>query len=126
MLGNAHQWILNWEKVYKGDISNKKGMKDCWMKFPKLVYWHLWIEQNQRIFQNIVQPPGKIVTNTQALMGEVLKINQISRNKAKLIVNEIMWLHSFNYIASNFEPLSKKLETWEIRFDNSQFVNWMK
>ena len=96
------------------------------MKLSKLVCWHLWIEHNQRIFHNIDQPPEKIVIKTQALMGEVLKTNQISRNKAKLTVNEIMWLHSFNFVDSDFEPLSKKLETWEIRFDNSQFGNWMK
>ena len=59
-------------------------------------------------------------------MGEVLKIYHISRNKAKLTVDEIMWLHSFNFIASDFEPPSKKLETWEIRYDKSQFGNWMK
>ena len=71
LLGNAQHWFVNWEKAYKGDLDKKKGIKECWMKLPKLVYWHLWIERNHRIFQNKDQPPGKIVTKTQALMGEV-------------------------------------------------------
>ena len=67
----------------------KKGIKQCWMMLPKLVCWHLWIECSHIIIQNKDQMPGKIVSKTQALMGKVLKINQIARNKAKLTPNDI-------------------------------------
>ena len=63
--------------------------------------------------------PGKIVSKTHALMGEVLKINQIARNKVKLTANEITWMHSFNFFATDIERTPKKLETWEIRLDKS-------
>ena len=70
--------------------------------------------------------PGKIVSNMQALIGEVLKINQITRNKTKLAANEINWMHSFNSSDESIDIPLKKLEIWEIRLDKSQFGNWMK
>ena len=59
-------------------------------------------------------------------MGEVIKVNQVSRNKVKLSANEVNWMHSFNASSSDNEPIPRKLETWEIRLDKSQFRNWMK
>ena len=59
-------------------------------------------------------------------MGEVLKINQIAKNKIKINANEINWMHSFNFSANDIEASPKKLEIWEIRLDKSQFGNWMK
>ena len=35
--GNVQLWLVNWEKVYTGDVVNKKGMKQCWLMLPKLV-----------------------------------------------------------------------------------------
>ena len=69
---------------------------------------------------------GKIVAKTQALMGEVLKINQIARNKAMLEANEIKWMQSFNASYISIDPNPKRLEIWEIRLDKSQFGNWLK
>ena len=109
--------------MYTGDLVNKKGMKQCWLMLPKIVCWHLWIECNHRIFQNKDQMLGKIVSKTQALMGEVFKTNKIARNKTKLAANEIKWLQSFNSSAIDIDPILKKLEIWEIRMDKSQFGN---
>ena len=69
---------------------------------------------------------GKIVAKTQALMGEVLKINQIARNKAMLEANEIKWMQSFNSSAIDIDPIPTRMEIWEIRMDKSQFGNWLK
>ena len=62
----------------------------------------------------------------QALMGEVLKINQIAKNKSKLTANEVNWMQSFNSSSIDIDPIPKKLDIWEIRLDKSQFGNWMK
>jgi len=35
--GNVQQCFTNWEKAFKGDLNNKKGVKDCWMKLPKII-----------------------------------------------------------------------------------------
>ena len=59
-------------------------------------------------------------------MGEVLKINQVAKNKSKIITNENNWMHSFNSSVVDIDPILKKLEIWEIRLDKSQFGNWMK
>ena len=59
-------------------------------------------------------------------MGEILKINQIPRNKAKIEDNEFKWMQSFNVANISIDPGSKRLEVWEIRLDKSQFGNWLK
>ena len=57
----------------------------------------------------------------QALMGEVIKVNQLTRNKVKLSANEVNWMQSFNASAIDIDPTPRKLEIWEIRLDKSQF-----
>ena len=93
---------------------------------PRIVCWHLWLERNKRIFQNKEQSPEKIVSKMQALMGEIIKTNQVARNKTKLSPNEMEWMHSFNVSAIDTDLTLKKLEIWEIRLDKSQFGNWLK
>jgi len=34
---NMQQCFTNWEKAFKGDLNNKKGVKYCWMKLPKII-----------------------------------------------------------------------------------------
>ena len=56
-------------------------------------------------------------------MGEVIKVNQISRNKVNLSANEVNWMQSFNTSTTDIDPTPRKLEIWEIRLDKSQFGN---
>ena len=61
----------------------------------------------------------------QALLGEIVSVMVIPKNKAKLTDIESNWLQNFNFSADS--DLGKKhLENWEIRFDKSQFENWLK
>ena len=58
-------------------------------------------------------------------MGEILNVMVVPKNKANLADNEINWMQIFNF--SVVTDLAKKqLENWEIRFDKSQFENWLK
>ena len=103
----------------------KKEFKECWLKLPKLICLCIWIKCNLRIFQDKAQPAWKIVTKAQDLMGEILNVKVVPKNKGNLIGNEINWLQNFNFFADT--NLAKKhLENWEIRFDKSQFENWLK
>ena len=56
-------------------------------------------------------------------MGEVIKVNQLARNKVKLSANEVNWMQSFNASAIDNDPTSRKLEIWEIGLGKSQFRN---
>ena len=58
-------------------------------------------------------------------MGEIVSVMVIPKNRAKLTGNESNWLQNFNFSA-NTDLAKKHLENWEIRFDKSQFENWMK
>ena len=84
----------------------KKGFKECWMKLPKLIDRYIWIEHNLIIFQDKAQPAWKIVTKVQALMGEILNVMVIPKNKSNLTDTEINWLQNFNFFTDTY--LAKK------------------
>ena len=58
-------------------------------------------------------------------MGEIVNVMVVPKNKANLIENEINCLQNFNF-SIDIDLAKKHLENWEIRFDKSQFENWLK
>ena len=123
--GNIQDCFINWEKCIVGELAQKKGLRACWLKLPKIICWCIWIERNQRIFQNKNQPAWKIVAKTNALLGEVVSISKIPNNKVGLTDNENNWMQSLNiHVANSIAP--KKLEEWEVQLDKSQFENWLR
>ena len=95
------------------------------MKIPKIICWCIWNECNHRILQDIAQLAWKIAIKANALMGEIVSVLRISKNKGNLIDNEKNWLQSLNiYAESNLAK--KQLENWEVRLDKSYFENWLK
>ena len=102
--------------MYKGELDKKKGSRLCWMKIPKVICWCIWIERNQRIFQDKAQPTWKIAIKANSIMGEIVSVLKIPKNKAKLTDKESNLLQSFNFSIET--TLAKKqLENWEIRLD---------
>ena len=104
--------------MYKGELEHKKGVIACWLKLPKMVCWCIWIERNQRVFQNKSQPAWKVVANINTLLGEVVSIAKIPNNKEELTVGEKKWMQKLNVLAENSINI-KKLEDWEIQMDKS-------
>ena len=130
--GDVQQWaesiqelFINWENRYHGKLVQKKGVKDCWLKLLKITCWCIWLERNQRIFQNKSQPEWKITTKINALLGEVVRSKKIPNNNAELTEKENKWMQSLNIQPTN-SIASNKLEDWEIRMDKSQFENWLR
>ena len=58
---NIHDCINNWENLYPGELNEKRGVRSCWLKIPKLICWCLWNERNYRIFQDKMQLTCKVV-----------------------------------------------------------------
>ena len=54
--GSNQEFFIHWGKMYKGELTKKKGLRACWQKLAKIVCWCVWKERNQRIFQNRHQP----------------------------------------------------------------------
>ena len=92
---------------------------------PKVICWCIWIERNQRIFQDTTQLAWKIAIKVNSLMGEIVSVLKIPHNKAKLTDKASNWIQSFN-LSAEISLATKQLENWEIRIDKSQFENWMK
>ena len=122
---NIHDCINNWENLYPGELNEKRGVRSCWLKIPKLICWCLWNERNYRIFQDKMQLTCKVVVKIQALVMEVNNISKIPSNKGTLTEKEKEKMKNLTPLADNLVA-AKKLETWEIRMDNSQFGNWLK
>ena len=93
---------------------------------PKVMFWNIWIEQNQRIFKNMYQNPEQAVVKTQALVGEILNASKISKNKTKLTPDEANWIGSFNISDLAIDTVKKPVEVWKLRMDQTQFDIWMK
>ena len=93
--------FLSWDNLYQGELTNKKGLKACWMKLPKIIYWCLWNERNHRIFQDKNQAAWKTIIKINALFEEVVSISKIPNNKENLTDNEQNWMQSLNIKAVN-------------------------
>ena len=122
---NIHDCLHNWERLYQGELREKKGVRSYWLKIPKLICWCLWNERNYRIFQDQKQPPCKIVVKIQALLMEIISISKLPSNKGSLTEKEREWMRNVKPLADNFVA-AKQMEAWEIRMDNSQFGIWLK
>ena len=122
---DIHDCLHNWERLYQGELCEKKGVRSCWLKIPKLICWCLWKERNYRIFQDKKHPPCKIVIKIQALLMEIISISKLPSNKGSLTEKEREWMRNVKPLADNFVA-AKQMEAWEIRMDNSQFGIWLK
>ena len=122
---NIQVCFLSWDNFYQGELTNKKGLKACWMKLPKIICWCLWIERNHRIFQDKNQPAWKTIIKINALLKEVVRISKIPNNQENLTVNEKNWMYSLDIKTVNNMAVNK-VEDWEIRLDKSQFENWLR
>ena len=100
-------------------------MRACWQKLPKIVCWCIWLERNQRIFQNKSQPAWQVSAKIKALLGEVVRNTKIPPNKAELTEKEKIWMQSLK-IQENNSIAINKLENWEIRLDKFQLENWLR
>jgi len=118
-------WFTSWEKQYHGELIQKNGIRDCWLKLPKLICWGIWNERNHRIFQEKAQPAWKIASKVNALLGEIVSISKIPINKGTLTEKEGNWMKSLKIMAVN-EAAAIKMEEWDIRMDCDQFESWLK
>ena len=108
--GNNQEFFINWENRYKGELGQKKGLRACWSKLPKIVCWCIWLERNQRIFQNRSQPAWRVTAKINALLGEVVRCTVNPNNKAKLTKKEKKWMQRFNIQENN----STVIKNWRI------------
>ena len=93
---------------------------------PKVMCWNIWIERNQRIFKDKAQTPEQIAAKMQALMGEIMSMEHMPKNKTKLSCDEVSWMQSFKITELDTTKVKRSLEVQEIRMEKSQFQIQMK
>ena len=90
------------------------------------MFWNIWIERNQIIFNDMYQNLEQILVKTQALVGDILNDSKMSKNQTKLTPDEVNWMDSFNIVELDIETVKKIVEVWELRMDQTQFDIQMK
>ena len=90
------------------------------------MFWNIWIERNQRVFKDKDHTPEQIASKIQALMGEIMNMSLLPKNKTKLSPDEVSWLQSFKIIELDTIKIKISLEVWEIRMDSALFEISMK
>ena len=91
------------------------------MTLPKVMFWNIWIERNQRVFKDKYQTPGQIVMKMQAHPQEILNVSLMPKNNTKLMPDEANWMDSFKIFELDIYMVKKPLEVWELRIDETQF-----
>ena len=90
-------------------MTQKKGVRACWMKLPKIICWCIWNERNHRIFQDKIQSAWKTAVKVNALFKEVVSISKVPNNKENMTDKEKNWMQSLNIMAIN-NMAAKKLD----------------
>ena len=81
---SIQQCYATWDHMYQGNLDNKTGFKTCWRMIPKVMFWNIQIERNQRIFKDKCQTLEQIVVKTQALMGEIMNASLMLKKRPSL------------------------------------------
>ena len=123
---SIQRFFISWDQAYQGNLDNKASFKNCWKTLPKVMFWNIWIERNQRVFKDKAQIPEQIAAKTQALMGEIMNMSSFPKNMTKLSPDEVSWMQSFKINDLDTIMVKRYLEVWEIRMDPTLFEISMK
>lgn len=76
----------NWKCMYPGGTSQNLQIKEAWLALPKLICWHIWLERNQRIFNDKKSDPKitwvKIKSHLKECVGDQLDRADLSNQDA--------------------------------------------
>ena len=74
--------FARWMSRYPGILSNSHEWRKIWQSIPKFLWWKIWLERNELIFNSKAMKPEIVATKATALLLEVVgKKFQIESNK---------------------------------------------
>ena len=62
--------FCSWKERYPRVLKKKSIWTRIWLSIPKFIYWKLWLETNDMIFNNIVHSPLTVVAKAKVLLLE--------------------------------------------------------
>jgi hypothetical protein len=107
------------------DLHKKHLLKTVWMWLPKFITWKIWLERNNRVFNETSRLPSQVAIQARTLLAEALNGKVNLMNSAPLSVEESSWLNHFSQSSPGILKTSlKTIRSWEIRLEEQEFLLW--
>jgi hypothetical protein len=81
-----------WQSLSPFNLSKKNFLKTAWMWIPKFTCWKIWLERNNRIFNEVERLPSQVAIQARTMLAEALKGKPNLSNSAQLSEDEDRWL----------------------------------
>jgi hypothetical protein len=117
--------LSTWALCSPFSLRKKDLLKASWMWLPKFVMWKIWLERNNRIFNEKSCNSFQVTLKIKALLSEALEAQTKLQNSDTLDSEEEQWLkelvpNHLHRIATN----SALKASWEIRMGEQDFIKW--
>eukprot|EP00253_Pinus_taeda_P029236 PITA_29236 len=114
--------FANWMCMYPGGTQNPH-IKTAWLALPKITCWHIWLERNQRIFNDKKSDPKitwiKIRCHLKDCVGDHLDREDLSNQGTS-------WGYSLGLQFVDKVRLPPPLKHWKIRLKTEELVELCK
>jgi ribonuclease HI/exonuclease III len=122
---SASDFLFNWQSLSPFILHKKHLLKTVWMWVPKFACWKIWLERNNRIFNETCRLPSQVAIQARTLLSEALKGKANLRNSVPLTGEEENWIKEFitNNSGNTLIPLTP-IRSWEIRLEEQEFLLW--
>jgi ribonuclease HI len=114
----------NWMHHYPRQIPNNSWFKAAWLVLPKLICWKIWLERNNRIFQEKKHNAIIVKTNILTTLKDFLKDHIRTITDKNLSPHEVGEIAGTEFLQRR-NP-AKKGKDWQIRMPENSFSNWNK
>jgi ribonuclease HI len=121
----ASELLSSWQHLAPFNLRKKHCLKTAWMWTPKFTCWKLWLERNNRIFNEVERLPSQVAIQARTMLAETLQGKANLNNSVQLSEDEDKW---FKEISQNFtssrQITSRHYRKWEIRLEEQAFLQW--
>jgi ribonuclease HI len=114
-----------WLSLSPFDLTKKNLLKTVWMWIPKFICWKIWLERNNRIFNEERRLPAQVAIKVKTMISEAISVKTSIQNSATLTDEEGNWLKEFRQTHPNINQINPpKNRNWEIRMTEQDFLKW--
>jgi hypothetical protein len=122
---SASDFLHNWQSLSPFDLHKKHLLKTVWMWLPKFISWKIWLERNNRVFNEVCRLPSQVAIQARTLLAEALNGKSNLMNSAPLSGEESSWLNQFSHSTPGTIKFSlTPTRSWEVRLEEQEFLLW--
>jgi ribonuclease HI/exonuclease III len=121
----ASDFLINWKSLSPFDLHKKHLLTTVWMWLPKFISWKIWLERNNRVFNEVCRLPSQVAIQARTLIVEAITGKNNLINSAPLSEEESSWLNQFSYSTpGTIKPSLTPTRRWEVRLEEQEFLLW--